>query len=84
MTATHEVTNQPPPLAGYDASDDPALLEALHREGAGWAAPGIRQLGRLAGAADNQENGRLARNSAPTTAMATASTRWSSTQPGTS
>ena len=26
---THEVTNQPPPLAGYDASDDPALLAAL-------------------------------------------------------
>ena len=22
---THEVTNQPPPLAGYDASADPAL-----------------------------------------------------------
>ena len=26
---THEVTNQPPPLAGYDAADDPALLAAL-------------------------------------------------------
>ncbi len=26
---THEVTNQPPPLVGYDASDDPALLAAL-------------------------------------------------------
>ena len=33
----HEVTNQPPPLIGYDASDDPALLaalEAFHPEGA--------------------------------------------------
>ena len=65
MTATHEVTNQPPPLAGYDASDDPALLEALRREGAGWAAPEIRQLGRLAGAGDNQENGRLANDNPP-------------------
>jgi putative acyl-CoA dehydrogenase len=26
---THEVTNQPPPLVGYDASDDPALIAAL-------------------------------------------------------
>jgi putative acyl-CoA dehydrogenase len=26
---THEVTNQPPPLVGYDASEDPALLAAL-------------------------------------------------------
>ena len=25
----HEVTNQPPPLVGYDASADPALLAAL-------------------------------------------------------
>ena len=30
---THEVTNQPPPLAGYDASDDPALLAALSPRG---------------------------------------------------
>ena len=26
---THQVTNQPPPLVGYDASADPALLAAL-------------------------------------------------------
>ena len=65
MTATHEVTNQPPPLAGYDASDDPALLEALGREGAETAVPGIRQLGRLAGAGDSQENGRLANDNPP-------------------
>ncbi len=29
---THEVTNQPPPLAGYDvAEEDVALLDALER-----------------------------------------------------
>jgi putative acyl-CoA dehydrogenase len=62
---THEVTNQPPPLAGYDASDDPALLDALHREGAGWAEPGLRELGRLAGSEQAQENGRLANEYPP-------------------
>ena len=63
--ATHEVTNQPPPLAGYDAADDPALLDALHREGAGWAEPGLRELGRLAGSEQAQENGRLANEYPP-------------------
>ena len=65
MTATHEVTNQPPPLAGYDASDDPALLDALRREGAAWAEPRLRELGRLAGAEQAQENGRLANDNPP-------------------
>jgi putative acyl-CoA dehydrogenase len=65
MTATHEVTNQPPPLTDYDASEDPALLDALRREGAGWAEPGIRELGRLAGSERQQENGRLANENPP-------------------
>jgi putative acyl-CoA dehydrogenase len=47
---THEVLNQPPPLAGYDLYDsDPMLGDALAREGAGWAADGVRALGALAG-----------------------------------
>jgi putative acyl-CoA dehydrogenase len=47
---THEVLNQPPPLAGYDLYDaDPVLAEALHREGAGWAEERVRALGVLAG-----------------------------------
>ena len=62
---THEVTNQPPPLAGYDASDDPALLEALRRSGAGWAEPGVRELGGLAGSERFQEAGRLANENPP-------------------
>jgi putative acyl-CoA dehydrogenase len=65
MPSTHEVTNQPPPLAPYDASHDPALLDALRREGAGWAEPRIREIGRLAGAGHTQENGRLANEYPP-------------------
>ncbi|MEU3252646.1 acyl-CoA dehydrogenase family protein [Streptomyces sp. NPDC006997] len=65
MTATHDVTNQPPPLAPYDASDDAALLEGLRREGAGWAEEGIRRLGRRAGSAEAQEWGELANRHEP-------------------
>jgi putative acyl-CoA dehydrogenase len=65
MAATHEVTNQPPPLVGYDASQDPAMLDALHREGAGWAEAEVRRLGRLAGGEQAQENGRLANENPP-------------------
>ncbi len=50
MPPTHEVLNQPPPLAGYNLYDaDPVLAEALHREGAGWAEERLRTLGALAG-----------------------------------
>jgi alkylation response protein AidB-like acyl-CoA dehydrogenase len=65
MAVTHEVTNQPPPLVGYDASQDPAMLGALHREGAGWAEAEVRRLGRLAGGEQAQENGRLANENPP-------------------
>jgi putative acyl-CoA dehydrogenase len=47
---THDVTNQPPPLVGYNTFEsDRALSEALQREGAGWAEDMCRQLGDLAG-----------------------------------
>ena len=50
MSATHEVTNQPPPLEGYDVfGADAALVEAVEREGAGWAVDDLHALGRLAG-----------------------------------
>ncbi|WP_443031317.1 acyl-CoA dehydrogenase family protein [Streptomyces sp. 3214.6] len=52
---THEVTNQPPPLTPYDASEDTALLEGLRREGAGWAEEDVRRLGLRAGSAEAQE-----------------------------
>ncbi|MEV6054342.1 DNA alkylation response protein [Streptomyces sp. NPDC052107] len=63
--ATHEVTNQAPPLAPYDASDDVALLEGLRREGAGWAEDDIRRLGARAGSAEAQEWGELANRHEP-------------------
>ena len=50
--ATHDVTNQPPDLAPYDAAEDTALLEGLRREGAGWAEEDIRRLGLRAGSAE--------------------------------
>ncbi|MEU8618969.1 acyl-CoA dehydrogenase family protein [Streptomyces sp. NPDC048623] len=65
MPTTHEVTNQVPPLTGYDVAGDPALLESLRREGAGWAEDELRELGRLAGDARAQEWGRLAERHSP-------------------
>ncbi|HET9137816.1 acyl-CoA dehydrogenase family protein [Actinophytocola sp.] len=60
MPRTHEVTNQVPPLAGHDVAADPALLEGLRREGAGWAEPELHELGALAGSEQAQDWGRLA------------------------
>ncbi|BAO87685.1 isovaleryl-CoA dehydrogenase [Caballeronia cordobensis] len=43
---THEVTNQAPPLVGYDAfAFDPALVAALGREGAQWHAQALSRDG---------------------------------------
>ncbi|MFI8823631.1 acyl-CoA dehydrogenase family protein [Streptomyces sp. NPDC053431] len=65
MPTTHEVTNQVPPLTGYDVSADPALLESLRREGAAWAETEVRELGVLAGGEQAQEWGRLAERHSP-------------------
>ncbi|HEX7184063.1 MAG TPA: DNA alkylation response protein, partial [Thermoanaerobaculia bacterium] len=48
--ATHEVLNQPPPLEGYNvAASDQVLMEALRREGAGWAEDRVVAFGEIAG-----------------------------------
>ncbi|MCC7076150.1 MAG: acyl-CoA dehydrogenase family protein [Acidimicrobiia bacterium] len=61
MFQTHEVLNQPPPPPEYDVyGADPALTEAVEREGAAWAHEDLHVLGRLAGSATAQEWGRLA------------------------
>jgi putative acyl-CoA dehydrogenase len=65
MPSTHEVTNQVPPLVGRDVAAYPALLEGLEREGAGWAADELHDLGRRAGSAEAQEWGRLAEKNVP-------------------
>ncbi|MDT4942670.1 MAG: putative acyl-CoA dehydrogenase [Pseudonocardiales bacterium] len=62
---THEVTNQVPPLIGRDISTHPALLEGLHREGAGWAEEEVRRLGELGNSERWQEAGRLANDHPP-------------------
>ncbi|MGY2877052.1 putative acyl-CoA dehydrogenase [Marmoricola sp. URHA0025 HA25] len=65
MPATHEVTNQVPPLVGHDVAAYPPLLEGLVREGAGWAADDLHAIGRRAGSAEAQEWGRLAERNHP-------------------
>jgi putative acyl-CoA dehydrogenase len=62
---THTVTNQVPPLVGRDLTATPALVEALHREGAGWAEDQVLALGALAGSAQAQTWGRLANEHPP-------------------
>ncbi|WP_030321906.1 acyl-CoA dehydrogenase family protein [Streptomyces sp. NRRL B-3229] len=64
-SATHTVTNQPPPFAPYDASADLVLLEGLRREGAGWAEEQVRRLGLRAGSAEAQEWADLANRHEP-------------------
>ena len=50
--ATHEVFNQAPPLEDYNPFDaDRPLVEALRREGAGWAEERCRELGAVCGSA---------------------------------
>ena len=45
-----EVPNQSPPLEGYNLFEcDPALREGVAREGGGWAAGRLCEIGRLAG-----------------------------------
>ncbi|MDP3891826.1 acyl-CoA dehydrogenase family protein [Nocardioides sp.] len=66
MSSTHDVFNQAPPLVGHNTADHPALLEGLHREGAGWAEDEVRDLGRLAGTQEAQDWGRLAERYPPT------------------
>ena len=63
--STHEVLNQPPRLEGYNLylTDQP-LMEAVQREGAGWAEPRITALGEVLGG-EPLEWGRLAEEYPP-------------------
>ncbi|MEH6381338.1 MAG: acyl-CoA dehydrogenase family protein, partial [Dietzia cercidiphylli] len=62
---THTVTNQVPPLVGYDAAEQPVILEALSRAGAGHAVDELHEVGRLAGSADALEWGDRAEANPP-------------------
>ncbi len=49
-SATHEVTNQPPPLEGRNLFEDHvALVEGLEREGGGWARRRATEVGAIWG-----------------------------------
>jgi putative acyl-CoA dehydrogenase len=49
---THEVANQPPPLADYNVFEaDQVMGEAVRREGADWATDRISKVGEIAGSA---------------------------------
>ncbi len=65
MPPTHEVSNQVPALVDHDVAEDPALLEGLRREGAGWAESEVRELGVLAGGERTQDWGRLVNENPP-------------------
>jgi putative acyl-CoA dehydrogenase len=63
---TVDVTNQSPPLDGFDPlACDPALVDAVGREGAGDALPTLRRLGAVVGSAEAREHARLADVHAP-------------------
>ena len=63
--ATHEVTNQVPPIEGRDISTSPALLDGLRRERAGWAEEEVRELAVLGNSAPMELAGRLANDHPP-------------------
>jgi putative acyl-CoA dehydrogenase len=63
---THEVANQAPPLEGVDVfSSNLPLVEALEREGGGWAHERAAELGRFVGGKPQQWWGRLANENKP-------------------
>ena len=66
MSATHEVTNQVPPLFGHDPiHGDAALAEACLRHADAASLDSLAELGALAGSEQAQEWGRLANENPP-------------------
>jgi len=65
MPDTHAVTNQVPPLTEYNPATSPVLMEALIREGGGWGADEVVELGAIAGGATAQRWGDLAERNRP-------------------
>jgi putative acyl-CoA dehydrogenase len=66
MSATHEVTNQVPPLVGHDPiAGDAALAEACLRHADAATLESLAGLGRVAGSEQAQEWGRVANENPP-------------------
>jgi putative acyl-CoA dehydrogenase len=65
-SATHSIFNQTPTLTEYNLfATDQALQEAVHREGAGTAAPDLLSAGAALGTAAALEDARLANRNPP-------------------
>jgi putative acyl-CoA dehydrogenase len=63
---THEVINQPPPLVGHNAFDaDPALGEALRREGGDWGRDRVRDFGSVVASEEALDHARRAQRNIP-------------------
>ena len=66
MAATHEVTNQPPPVADHDAfAADPWLVAAVERAGIGDMAMQASALGRFVGSAEGTRHAEAANRVTP-------------------
>ncbi len=66
LADTHELSNLATELCGYNMyRQDAALVEAVQREGAGWAQSDLHAFGQLTGSADYLELGRLANKHIP-------------------
>ena len=64
--ATHEVLNQPPPLVDYNAFDaDPALVEALVREGGEWGLERVRDFGAVVASGEALAHAKRAQRNIP-------------------
>jgi putative acyl-CoA dehydrogenase len=65
-STTHEVVNQPPPLLDHNAFDaDPALREALDREGGAWGVDRVREFGAVVASSEADEHRRRAQRNTP-------------------
>ncbi|MDX6670978.1 MAG: putative acyl-CoA dehydrogenase [Solirubrobacteraceae bacterium] len=63
---THEVVNQPPPLEGHNAFEaDPALVEALVREGGEWGIDRVRDFGAAVASPEALDHSRRAQRNVP-------------------
>jgi putative acyl-CoA dehydrogenase len=66
MASTHLVFNQPPPLEDFNLfTENRPLVEAVPREGAGWALPTLELLGEQAGTARSFRLGAEANENPP-------------------
>ena len=65
-TVTHEVFNQPPPMAGHNAFHaDPALSEAVLRHGGDWGRDRIADFGAVVASEEALAHAKRAQRNVP-------------------